>query len=79
MSLRPVTTVEVGFTPEEKIAFRRNAPQLHALRDDKVQWIEPRLCCRIRYLDRTENYNLRIATLEEFVFYKNPDDCRWVS
>ncbi|MCF8565161.1 DNA ligase [Alicyclobacillus tolerans] len=75
---KPVAVVEHGYTPDEKSAFLAVVKQLHTIKDREAQWIEPRLCCRIRYLERTERHQLRMATFEEFLFDKRPEDCRWV-
>ncbi|WP_157721875.1 ATP-dependent DNA ligase [Tumebacillus avium] len=77
VKFKPVGTVELGFKPEEKQAFHEIAERLHTTRDSKTQWIEPRLCCHIQYLERTDTHHLRHATFRGFLFEKNPDDCWW--
>lgn len=47
-------TVEYGMTPDEKCAFLQIAKQIHTTAGKGIQWIEPRLCCRVQYLKRTE-------------------------
>ncbi|UVI29047.1 ATP-dependent DNA ligase [Paenibacillus spongiae] len=74
---KPVGTVEFGFKPEEKQAFLTLAQRLHRERDKKTQWIEPRLCCRIDYLERTDTHQLRTTVFRGFLPDKNPDDCNW--
>ena len=76
---KPVAVVEFGFKPEEKIAFREIAKQIHTHKLRNTQWVEPRLCCRIQYLERTETHHLRITSFKGFQFGMNPDECRWVS
>jgi bifunctional non-homologous end joining protein LigD len=56
---KPVAIVECGIKPEEKKAFLEIAKQLHVRKEKHTQWIEPRLCCRIQYQDRTDTHHLR--------------------
>ncbi|GMA66014.1 DNA ligase [Alicyclobacillus fastidiosus] len=74
-----VATVELGFKPEERQAFLGIAKQLHTRMDKDVQWIEPRLCCRVQYLERTEQHHLRTVSFKGFLFDKQPNECKWVS
>lgn len=76
---KPVATVHIGISPEEKAAFLQVAKQILTEKDRKTQWIEPRLCCRIQYLERTELHYLRMVSFIGFLFDKNPDDCKWVT
>jgi bifunctional non-homologous end joining protein LigD len=76
---KPVATVEYGFKPEEKLAFIEIAKRIHTVKDKHTQWIEPKLCCRIQYLERTDNHHLRTVSFQGFLFGKDPEDCRWVS
>ncbi|SDX47015.1 DNA ligase [Paenibacillus sp. CF384] len=74
---KPVGTVEFGIKPEEKQAFLALAEQLHTLQDKQTQWIEPRLCCRIDYLERTDMHQLRTTIFRGFLPDKLPEDCVW--
>lgn len=74
---KPIAIVEWGFKPEERLAFLELAPQLHTHTEQNIQWIEPRLCCRVQYLERTELHYLRHVTFKGFVFDKRPEDCIW--
>ncbi|MDF2961740.1 MAG: hypothetical protein K0S39_3475 [Paenibacillus sp.] len=76
---KPVGVVEFGFRPEEKQMFLHLAKQLHKEKDRKTQWIEPRLCCRIEYLERTDTHQLRTTVFREFLPDKRPEDCIWIS
>ncbi|GMA62210.1 ATP-dependent DNA ligase [Alicyclobacillus fastidiosus] len=76
---KPVAVVEFGFNPEEKRAFLGVAKQLHTQEAKGVQWIDPRLCCRVQYLERTERHQLRIVSFKGFLFDKIPEECRWIS
>ncbi|WAH38633.1 ATP-dependent DNA ligase [Alicyclobacillus dauci] len=76
---KPVAVVEFGFKPEEKRAFLSVAKQLHTREEKGIQWIEPRLCCRVQYLERTERHHLRIVSFKGFLFDKLPEECKWVS
>jgi bifunctional non-homologous end joining protein LigD len=74
---KPVGVVEFGFKPEEKQMFLGLAKQLHTVKDQKTQWIESRLCCRIEYLERTDMHHLRTTVFRGFLFDKKPEDCIW--
>jgi bifunctional non-homologous end joining protein LigD len=76
---KPIAVVEFGFRPEEKAAFLAIAKDLHTVKDKDCQWIEPVLCCRVQYLERTERHNLRIVSFRGFLPNKNPEDCVWAS
>jgi bifunctional non-homologous end joining protein LigD len=76
---KPVGVVELGFKPEEKELFLGLAKQLHTVKDQKTQWIEPRLCCRIEYLERTDTHHLVTTVFREFLFDKKPEECIWKS
>jgi bifunctional non-homologous end joining protein LigD len=76
---KPIAVVEFGFRPEEKAAFLQVAKDLHTVQDKDCQWIEPVLCCRVQYLERTERHNLRIVSFKGFLPNKNPEDCVWAS
>ncbi|WP_274652023.1 RNA ligase family protein [Paenibacillus humicola] len=74
---KPVGVVEFGFQPDEKRAFLEIARQLHTVKDNKTQWIEPKLVCRIQYLERTDRHQLRTTVFKGFQFDRNSDDCYW--
>lgn len=74
---KPVATVEWGFKPEERKAFLDIARRLHTRTEKNVQLIEPRLCCRVQYLERTDLHYLRHVTFKGFLFDKRPEDCVW--
>lgn len=46
-------TIEYGMTQDEKRSFLQIAKQIHTTAGKGVQWVEPRLCCRVQYLERT--------------------------
>lgn len=72
-------TVKYGMTPDEKSAFLQIATQLHTSASKGVKWIEPRLCCCVQYLERTETGNLRHASFKKFLFEKQPEECRFTA
>ncbi|MFC7440434.1 RNA ligase family protein [Laceyella putida] len=77
---KPLALVERGFHPEEIEAFLAVAGQIHTWKDRTgIQWIEPRLCCKVKYLDRTENHQLRMVQFEHFLIDHHPAACQWVS
>jgi bifunctional non-homologous end joining protein LigD len=63
----PVGLVEFGFKPEEKVAFKRIAQQIHTVKQRNTQLVEPVLKCKVEYLERTDNGALRICTFRGFV------------
>lgn len=72
-----VGVVEFGFKQEEKQLFLELAEQLHTVKDQQTQWIEPRLCCRIEYLERTDTHQLRATVFRGFLMDKKPEECIW--
>lgn len=74
-SVRPVASVEYGFKPEEKQAFRQIAKGIVMKKEKDVFWVEPMLCCEVQYLEKTENHNLRIVSFKGFQFDAKPEDC----
>lgn len=77
--LKPVATVEFGFKPEEKQAFRQIAKQMITNDSKGMKWVEPVLCCRVQYLEKTEKNHLRIVSFKGFQFDKNREDCQWTA
>jgi len=76
---KPVAIVEHGFKPEEKLVFLELARNLHIGEDDRTIWIEPRLCCQIEYLERTDHHQLRTTMFRGFLFDKQASECMWNS
>jgi bifunctional non-homologous end joining protein LigD len=79
ISNKPVATVHFGINADERAAFLSVAKQIHTVKDRHAQWIEPVLCCRVQYLERTERHNLRNVSFKGFILDKSPDECVWVS
>ncbi|WP_258110093.1 DNA ligase [Alicyclobacillus sp. SP_1] len=79
MTNKPVAVVEYGMSQDQKKAFLMVAKGIQTEFDSGVQWIEPRLCCRVQYLERTERHQLRTVSFKGFQFNKDPKECRWVS
>jgi bifunctional non-homologous end joining protein LigD len=79
MKNKLVGVVEFGFQMEEKQMFLELAKQLHTVKDNIAQWLEPQLCCRIDYLERTDTHHLRTTVFRGFLFDKKPEDCIWSS
>lgn len=63
---RPLATVEFGFKPHEKMAFRNIAKQLIKKQEKGITWIEPLLECTVQYLEKTEKGMLRIVSFKGF-------------
>ena len=75
--LKPVATVEFGFKPEEKLAFRKIASQIISKEAKGVKWLEPILCGTVQYLEKTEKEHLRIVSFKGFKPEKSPNECQW--
>ncbi|MFJ8099783.1 MULTISPECIES: DNA ligase [unclassified Lysinibacillus] len=68
---RPVANVEFGFKPDEKRAFREIAKQIIGSVERDVMWLEPRLFCKVQYLEKTSTGSLRIVSFKGFNFEVN--------
>ncbi|MCM0627505.1 DNA ligase [Lysinibacillus sp. OL1_EC] len=71
---KPLANVEFGFKPEEKTAFREIAKQIITKVERDVTWIEPRLYCKVQYLEKTNTGSLRIVSFKGFNFDKVPEE-----
>lgn len=67
---RPVANVEFGFKPDEKRAFREIANKIVTSVERDVMWLEPRLFCKVQYLEKTSTGSLRIVSFKGFNFNK---------
>ncbi|MBE1442188.1 DNA ligase [Paenibacillus sp. OAS669] len=76
---KPVGVVEFGLTYEDKECFMELSKDLYLEHDKQTQWIQPKLCCRIQYLERTDTHQLRTTIFKQFLPDKNPEDCIWHS
>lgn len=70
---KAIASVEFGFKPEEKTAFREIAKQIVTKVERDVKWIEPRLHCKVQYLEKTASGSLRIVSFKGFDFDKIPE------
>lgn len=70
---KPLANVEFGFKPEEKTAFREIAKQIVTKVERDMTWLEPRLCCKVQYLEKTASGSLRIVSFKGFNFDKIPE------
>lgn len=77
MRNKPVSIVELGFTAEDKERFLALAAGLHTKKEGEMQWLEPQLCCRIDYLDRTDMHQLQHAIFRGLLPEKKPEQCSW--
>lgn len=73
-TIRPVATVEFGFEPEEKQAFRQIAKGIVTKQEGNVTWVEPVFCCEVQYLEKTENQKLRIVSFKGFQLDIQPEE-----
>jgi bifunctional non-homologous end joining protein LigD len=77
MRNKPVGTVELGFTMEDKERLWQLAEKLAAGEDAKTHWLEPVLCCRIDYLERNDLHQLRMTVFRGLLAEKRAEDCVW--
>jgi len=71
---KPLANVEFGFEPEEKTAFREIAKQIVTKVERDMMWVEPILCCKVQYLEKTNTGSLRIVSFKGFNFDKVPEE-----
>lgn len=74
---KPVGAVAEGIAAADKDLFVAVATPLYTVKEGNTQWMEPRLCCRIDYLDRTDRHQLMMTTFRGFLWDKRPEDCVW--
>ena len=74
---KPVGVVAEGIAAADKDLFMASAEPLYTVKEGNTQWMEPRLCCRIDYLDRTDRHQLLKTTFRGFLWDKRPEDCVW--
>lgn len=70
---KPLANVEFGFKPDEKTAFREIAKQIVTKVERDMTWLEPRLYCKVQYLEKTASGSLRIVSFKGFDFDKIPE------
>lgn len=71
---KPLANVEFGFKLEEKTAFREIAKQIVIKVERDMMWVEPILCCKVQYLEKTNTGSLRIVSFKGFNFDKVPEE-----
>ncbi|KRE65204.1 ATP-dependent DNA ligase [Paenibacillus sp. Soil750] len=74
---KPVGFVEVGISEDDKYAFQEIARQLQIRMEKQTFWVEPKLCCRIQYQERTDQHQLHTTIFKGFLFDKDPENCYW--
>ncbi|MCY9662452.1 RNA ligase family protein [Paenibacillus chondroitinus] len=74
---KPVGVVATGITTADKELFLTLAAPLCTVREGNTQWMEPRLCCRIDYLDRSDMHQLEKTTFRGFLLDMRAEDCVW--
>lgn len=68
-----MANIEFGFKPEEKTSFGEIAMQIVTKVERDMTWLEPRLCCKVQYLEKTNTGSLRIVSFKGFNFGKIPE------
>lgn len=74
---KPVGRVGAGLTAADKERFLALTKPLCTVMDKGTQWIEPRLACRIEYLERSDTHQLGATVFRGFLPDKAPEDCVW--
>ncbi|MFK7697783.1 DNA ligase [Paenibacillus sp. HJGM_3] len=76
---KPVGIVQAEPDEADRHRFLTAAAPLHRQHDGRTQWLEPGLCCRIRYRDRTDLHQLQRTEFVQFLWDKRPEACVWGS
>lgn len=74
---KPIAVVSSGLQEADKQQFLQGATFLHKQMERGTQWLEPRICCRIRYRDRTDSHQLKRTEFVQFLWEKQPEACIW--
>ncbi|WP_236288995.1 hypothetical protein [Paenibacillus allorhizoplanae] len=74
---KPIGIVEIGISENDKKAFLEIARQLQIRMEKQTFWVEPKLCCRIQYQERTDQHQLQTSIFKGFLFEKDPENCYW--
>lgn len=74
---KPVGTVQAGLELEHRDWFLEQFKQDAVRQEGDVYRVEPRLCCRIEYKDRTDMHQLQHTRFVSFLPNKRADDCVW--
>ncbi|UQZ80877.1 Putative DNA ligase-like protein [Paenibacillus konkukensis] len=77
VSNKPVGLVEQEIDAEDRQKFLELAASLHTHRDALTQWIEPCICCRIQYAERTDAHQLIGTVFQQFLWNKPASECVW--
>ncbi|MEY9972912.1 ATP-dependent DNA ligase [Lysinibacillus sp. RC46] len=60
---------------QKKRAFRQIAKHIATKVDRDMIWLEPRLYCKVQYLEKTNSGLLRTVSFKGFCFDKEPEEC----
>ncbi|MCZ8518851.1 MULTISPECIES: ATP-dependent DNA ligase [Paenibacillus] len=74
---KPVGSVARGLTEEDRSILLRLAEGLLTHEERGTRWLEPRLCCRISYRDRSAMHQLGETEFHSFLLDKTPQECVW--
>lgn len=74
---KPVGVVSAGMLEADKRQFLQEAGIVHKDQDRGTQWLEPSICCRIQYRDRTDTHQLKLTEFVQFLWEKRPEACVW--
>ncbi|CAG7621835.1 DNA ligase [Paenibacillus allorhizosphaerae] len=72
-----VGTVQAGLEAEHREWFFEQIQRDGIRQEGDTFWVEPRLCCRIQYKDRSDTHQLRYTRFVSFLPDKRVEDCVW--
>ena len=72
-----IGSVESGMSHEELAAFMQAAGDIKQEKKDNIQWLEPALVCRVRFMEWSENMKMRAPVFEGFKYDVRPGQCRF--
>lgn len=82
-NLVPIGSCESGLTKKDLEAFFEIAKDItvpqdfYHFKDKNIQWIEPVLVCKVRFMEWSENMKMRAPTFMGFQFDVKPWECRF--
>ncbi|TVY09529.1 ATP-dependent DNA ligase [Paenibacillus cremeus] len=74
---KPVGIVESGMGPKEQAWFLGYVQAWPYHQEGTKRWIEPQLCCRIQYGDRSDMHQLNRTQFVQFLPEQRAEECVW--
>jgi len=72
-----VGTVQDGLEAEHREWLMERIGRDNIRQTGDTHWVEPRLCCRVEYKDRSDTHQLRHTRFVSFLPEKRAEDCVW--